>query len=82
MSDRSPTPDRGILEQTLARFRRRHRLAYEPVERLSASAFRAVMDERLRSLERQLDQVKTRVNGLIFLLTGTVAAQLLLRLMA
>ena len=47
---------------------------------LSAAAFQAVVHERLRSLERQLDEVKGRVNGLIFLLAGTVAAQLVLRL--
>jgi hypothetical protein len=37
--------------------------------------------ERLRGLERQIDEVKGRVNGLIFLLAGTVAAQLLIRLL-
>ena len=44
-------------------------------------AFRAVVYERLRSLERQLDEVKGRVNGLIFLLAGAVAAQLLLQVL-
>ncbi|MEX0785122.1 MAG: hypothetical protein WD939_00650 [Dehalococcoidia bacterium] len=41
-----------------------------------------MVDERLRYLERQLDEVKTRVNGLLFLLAGTVATQLILRLVA
>ncbi|OGO50022.1 MAG: hypothetical protein A2148_02925 [Chloroflexi bacterium RBG_16_68_14] len=71
-----------MLERTLARLRRVRRQAEpEPVGQLSAAAFRAVVDERLRSLERQLDEVKGRVNGLIFLLAGTVAAQLILRLL-
>ena len=45
-------------------------------------AFRAVIEERLRNLERQLDEVKGRVNGLIFLLVGAVAVQFVLRLLA
>ncbi len=71
-----------VLERTLARLRRRAQgeESEEVPARLSAAAFRAVVDERLRSLERQLDEVKGRVNGLIFLLAGTVAAQLVLRL--
>jgi hypothetical protein len=53
----------------------------EPLATLSGAAFRATVTERLRGLERQLDEVKGRVNGLIFLLAGTVAAQLLIRLL-
>ena len=44
-------------------------------------AFRAVIEERLRNLERQLDEVKGRMNGLIFLLVGAVAVQFVLRLL-
>ena len=43
-------------------------------------AFRAVIEERLRNLERQLDEVKGRVNGQLFLLAGSVAAQIVLGL--
>ncbi len=68
-----------LLERTLARFR-----APAPdnahTVRLSPETFRAVVDERLRSLEHQLNEVKGRVNGLIFLLAGAVATQLILRL--
>ncbi len=46
----------------------------------SAAAFRAAVEERLRALERELAEVKGRVNGLIFLIAGTVAAQIILRL--
>lgn len=84
-SGQAPSTSSGqrVLEQTLARLRRRpgHQEEGEPTARLSAAAFRAVVDERLRSLERQVDEVKGRVNGLIFLLAGTVAAQLILRLL-
>ena len=73
------------LEQTLSRLLRRWRAQRgperEPMARLSAAAFRAVVDERLRGLERQIEEVKTRVNGLLFLIAGTVAAQVILRLL-
>jgi hypothetical protein len=67
------------LKRAIARLRR------PPVDPpvgagLSSKEFQAVADERLRNLERQLDEVKMRVNGLIFMLAGTVAAQVILRL--
>ena len=68
------------LERALARLRRSREREDGAPAQLSAAAFQAVVHERLRSLERQLDEVKGRVNGLIFLLAGTVAAQLVLRL--
>jgi hypothetical protein len=61
--------------------RRRQEGQSEPVESLSAAAFRAVVDERLGNLERQLDELKGRVNGLLFLVAGTVLAQVLIRLL-
>ena len=67
----------GRLERTLARFRRRPDSSPPP---MAGAAFRAVVDERLRNLERQVDEVKGRVNGLIFLLAGAVAVQLVVRL--
>ena len=69
------------LERTLARFARPSEAA-EPIEMLSAASFRAVVDERLRNLERQLDELKTRINGLLFLIAGTVATQVIIRLLA
>jgi len=47
----------------------------------SAAAFRAAVEERLRALEREMAEVKGRINGLIFLIAGTVATQVILRLM-
>jgi len=46
----------------------------------SAAAFRASVEERLRALERETGEVKGRINGLMFLIAGTVAAQVILRL--
>lgn len=48
--------------------------------RSSSAAFHAVVEERLRSLEKQLDEVKGRVNGLIFLIVGVVITQVVLGL--
>ena len=44
------------------------------------ASFRATVDLRLSNLERQIDEVKGRVNGLLFLLAGTVATQVILKL--
>ena len=65
----------------LRRRRAARREQVEPAARLSPAAFRAVVDERLSSLQRQLDEVKGRVNGLLMLMAGAVAAQIILRLM-
>jgi hypothetical protein len=66
------------LERAIARFRR------PPVDaadaRVSAAAFRAAVQQRLRSLERDVGEVKTRVNGLIFVVIGAVITQVVLRL--
>jgi hypothetical protein len=47
-----------------------------------ADAFRPVIEERLRGLEQQIGEVKTRVNGLLFLLAGTVATEIIRRLVS
>jgi hypothetical protein len=44
------------------------------------AAFRASVEERLRGLERDVADVKTRLNGLLLFIASTVLAQLLLRL--
>lgn len=47
-----------------------------------AAAFRARVEERLRNLEGQLEELKGRINGLLFFIAGTVVAQMLLRVLA
>ncbi|HEU4760123.1 MAG TPA: hypothetical protein VFT91_09110 [Dehalococcoidia bacterium] len=69
----------GGLEQAIARFRRRPQVG-DSQGRVSAAAFRAAVQERLRQLEREVAEVKGRVNGLIFLVVGTVIAQVVLKL--
>ncbi len=46
------------------------------------AAFRASVEQRLHSLEAELAEVKSRLNGLLFFIAGTVIAQVLLRVLA
>jgi hypothetical protein len=45
------------------------------------AAFRAGVEQRLQNLESQLNEVKTRLNGLLFFIASTVLAQVLERLL-
>lgn len=76
------------LEAAYARLIRRMRAvsdarrAYDGVaiEALSAPAFRALVAERLRSLERDVAEIRSRINGLLFVVAGAVLSQLVLRI--
>jgi hypothetical protein len=52
------------------------------LESMSAPAFRALVAERLRTLERDVAEVRARVNGLLFVVAGAVVTQVVLRLLA
>ncbi len=70
------------LERAIARFRPRERASAvngETAQRISAAAFRAAVQQRLRSLERDIGELKGRLNGLIFLVIGTVITQVVLK---
>jgi len=72
----------AALERAIARFRRRRKDGTpSPSRRVTLAEFRAATEERLRGLEREMSEVKGRVNGLIFVLAGAVAVQVLLRLL-
>ena len=43
-------------------------------------AFGAVVEERLKDLDRHIDEVKGRLNGLLFLVIGAVLVQVIMRL--
>lgn len=45
------------------------------------TAFRAAVEQRLNNLEEQVSEIKSRINGLIFLAIGTVFTQVILRLL-
>jgi len=68
------------LAEALRRFRRSPEAAGEVSARVSAAEFRAATEQRLRAVEREVAEVKGRVNGLIFVVAGAVITQLVLRL--
>ncbi len=69
------------LERALARFRRQPDEGGDTRGRISAAEFRAATEQRLRTLEREVAEVKGRVNGLIFVVTGAVVTQVVLKLL-
>jgi hypothetical protein len=73
------------IERAISRFIRRRRetqpLATElPIASMTAPAFRVLVAERLRTLERDVAEVRARVNGVLFVVAGAVITQLVLRL--
>ena len=75
----------SALERALARFRPsgHHRAdddGGDSRSRVSAAEFRAATEQRLRSLEREVSEIKGRINGLIFVVGGAVITQVVLRL--
>jgi hypothetical protein len=58
------------------------RVTAPPLESMSAPAFRSIVAERLRLLERELAEVRARVNGLLFVVAGAAVTQVILRLAA
>ena len=72
------------LERAIAAFRK-PKLPPSPDRQLVETSdvlFRAAVDLRLQNLERQLDELKGKINGLLFLLAGAVASNIVLRLLA
>ena len=70
------------LERAIARFRRSPDANGSTPARLTAGASRAAVELRLSALERELGDLKGRVNGLIFVVLGAVITQVVLRVMA
>ncbi len=72
---------RTSLERAISRFRRRPVMPADGGSRpASAAAFRTAVELRLSGLERETAELKGRVNGLIFLVIGTVITQVTLKL--
>lgn len=72
------------LERAIAAFRRRPSPSQIDGPSFSGDdegSFRAAVDIRLQNLERQLDELKGRINGMLFLLAGAVASNVILRLL-
>ncbi len=70
------------LERAIARFRRSPEPNGNAPARSTAAAFRAAVELRLSNLERDVGDLKSRINGLIFVVLGAVIAQVVLRLFA
>lgn len=81
MSERSESTASGELREAVRTLLRpRIAPAAEPLEAMTAPAFRSVVADRLRTLERDVAEVRSRVNGLLFVVAGAVVTQLVLRL--
>ena len=70
------------LDRAIARFRRSPATNGSAPGRQSAVAFRTSVELRLAGLERELGDLKGRLNGLIFVVLGAVVTQVVLRVMA
>ena len=68
------------LTRVVRRWRDGQRTQSAALETMTAPAFRAIVAERLRNLERELIEVRSRVNGLMFVVAGAVISQIILRL--
>ena len=80
MSKRNEPPASRDLREALQWLLARGTSPPEQLESMSPQAFRSIVAERLRSLERDVAEVRTRVNGLLFVVAGAVATQVVLRL--
>jgi hypothetical protein len=71
------------LWEAVGRLARRHRQASQraAVDLAPGCAYGVRYAQALEDLRREVAEVKARLNGLLFLLGGTVAVQLILRLM-
>jgi hypothetical protein len=67
------------LESAISRFRRRPTTNGAAPGGPSAAAFRASVEFRLANLERDVADLKGRINGLIFVVLGAVITQVVLR---
>ncbi len=72
----------GAIRRFVVRWRRAAPAdpAIAEIEAMTAPAFRVLVAERLRSVERDMAEVRARINGLLFVVAGAVVTQLVLRL--
>ncbi len=63
------------LKEAIRNLRKR---AHTGVDLSPRSPFDALLEERLKALERQVEELKGRVHGLMFLIAGAVVVQVVL----
>lgn len=69
------------LETAIRRFRKPDNGGDGAAEgRVSMAGFRAAVEQRLSGLERDVGELRGRINGLIFVVIGAVVAQIVLGL--
>ena len=64
----------------LGRMIRGSRVSHLPLNVTPECAFGAIVEQRLKDMERELGEVRVRLNGLIFLVIGVVIVEIVLRL--
>ena len=74
----------NLLERALRRWKKPSGANSGPqavasIDLSPASGFDVLIQERIRSLEDGLREVRARINGLIFLIVGVVIVQVVLR---
>ncbi|MBM2827429.1 MAG: hypothetical protein HW403_1493 [Dehalococcoidia bacterium] len=72
------------VKRAIARLRASLDTKITPISRLDlspGSPFEALIEARQRELEREVEEMKGRVNGLIFLVMGTALVQIVIRLL-
>jgi len=74
-----PGSDLKRTIKRLARLGRRSGGAKQTVDIAPGCAFGAVVDQRLKDMERGLGELKGRVNGLIFVVAGAVLVEIVMR---
>ena len=67
--------DNTTIESAISAVGRTRRASIE-------AAFRAGVEQRLQGLEADLSEVKSRLNGLLFCIVGTVLTQVVLKVLA
>ncbi len=75
--------DKGQLEEALGRLGRRwwaSKPASAPISLTPGCAYGVRYAQLLEDLQKDLAEVKMRLNGLLFLLAGAVALELVMRL--
>ena len=69
------------LISTIRRLAPKREEGPQPLDISPGCAFGAVVEERLKTLEHRIEEVKARLNGLLFLAAGAVVAQVVIRLL-
>ena len=68
------------MKRLFLRIRNPRREADNAFEVSPGCAFGALLEERLRNMEGNIEELKGRINGLIFLLVGAVLVEVVMRL--